>query len=111
MEKSLLLFYQFYRNLKCGPFTNTRVSSSVISEIFLPLNKFFNAFSIVLSKISVWSISPGRSSWSSRDVQLIHMVVFEAPEQTAKAILSKYQESFLKNNTEFDEDWLKLAEK
>ena len=39
------------------------------------------------------------------------MVVFEAPEQTAKAILSKYQESFLKNNTEFDEDWLKLAEK
>ena len=48
---------------------------------------------------------------SSRDVQLIGMVVFEAPEQTAKAILSKYQESFLKNNTEFDEDWLKLAEK
>ena len=42
---------------------------------------------------------------------MIHMVVFEAPDQTAKAILGKYQESFLKNNDEYDEEWLKLAEK
>lgn len=42
---------------------------------------------------------------------MIHMIVFEAPEQTAKAILGKYQESFLNNNDEYDEQWLKLAEK
>ncbi len=42
---------------------------------------------------------------------MIHMIVFEAPDQTAKAILGKYQESFLENNDEYDEQWLKLAEK
>lgn len=42
---------------------------------------------------------------------MIHMIVFEAPDQTAKAILGKYQESFLKNNEEYDEQWLILAEK
>ena len=36
---------------------------------------------------------------------MIHMVVFEAPDQTAKAILGKYQESFLENNDEYDQQW------
>lgn len=41
---------------------------------------------------------------------MVGMVVFEAPDQTAAAIVKKYQESFIDNDDDFSQEWFIEAE-